>query len=47
MEVPQGKPENILKFYNLNPDDYYYLDKDKDNYYYKNKETGERIYLRR
>lgn len=47
MEIPQGKSERVLKFYNLDPDDYYYVEKDKDHYYYRHKENGKTLYLRR
>ena len=47
MEIPIGKPERVLKFYQVNPDDYYYVEKDKDHYYYKHKETGKTLCLRR
>lgn len=47
MEIPIDRPGYILKFYGLNPDDYYYIKKDADDYFYMNKETGHRIYLRR
>lgn len=47
MEIPIGKPERVLEFYQLNPDDYYYLKNDADDYFYQHKETGKTIYLRR